>query len=74
VRRGSDPLQAYEAREWVSRMDLAFQSELSAEQRTLFDMHHLQNHPIQEIARMLHKSENAIKSNLYRARKVLLAR
>jgi RNA polymerase sigma-70 factor (ECF subfamily) len=74
VRRGSDPLQAYEAREWVSRMDVAFHSELSAEQRTLFDMHHLQNHPIQEIARMLHKSENAIKSNLYRARKVLLAR
>ncbi|MCC6642205.1 MAG: RNA polymerase sigma factor [Deltaproteobacteria bacterium] len=74
VRRDADPLQAYEAREWVSRMDSAMRSELSDEQRTLFHLHHLQNHPIQEIARTLRKSEDAIKSNLYRARKVLLAR
>ena len=74
VRREPDPLQAYEAREWVSRMDVAMRSELSDEQRTLFHLHHLQNHPIQEIARTLRKSEDAIKSNLYRARKVLLAR
>lgn len=74
VRREPDPLQAYEAREWVSRMDLAMHSELSDEQRTLFSLHHLQNHPIQAIARTLRKSEDAIKSNLYRARKVLLAR
>jgi len=74
VRREADPLQAYEARERISRMELAFCSELSEEQRTLFDMHHLQNHPIGEIARRLRKSEDAIKSNLYRARKLLLAR
>ncbi len=74
VRREPDPLQAYEAREWVSRMDLAFRSELSDEQQTLFSMHHLQNHPIQDIARTLRKTEDAVKSNLYRARKVLLAR
>ncbi len=74
IRREPDPLQAYEAREWVSRMDTAFRSELSEEQRTLFQMHHLQNHPIQDIARTLRKSEDAVKSNLYRARKLLLAR
>jgi RNA polymerase sigma-70 factor (ECF subfamily) len=74
VRREPDPLQAYEAQEWVSRMDLAFRTELSDEQQNLFNLHHLQNHPIQEIARTLRKSEDAIKSNLYRARKVLLAR
>jgi RNA polymerase sigma-70 factor (ECF subfamily) len=74
VRREADPLQAYEARERVSRMELAFCSELSEEQRTLFEMHHLENHPIGEIARRLRKSEDAVKSNLYRARKLLLAR
>jgi len=74
IRREPDPLQAYEAREWVARLDMAYRSELSDEQRTLFQMHHLQNHPIHEIARTLRKSEDAIKSNLYRARKVLLAR
>ncbi len=74
VRREPDPLQAYEATERASRLDTAFRDELSEEQRTLFHLHHLQNHPIQEIARALRKSEDAIKSNLYRARKVLLAR
>jgi RNA polymerase sigma-70 factor (ECF subfamily) len=74
IRREPDPLQAYEAREWVTRMDHTFRSELSEEQRTLFHLHHLQNHPIHEIARRLRKSEDAIKSNLYRARKMLLAR
>lgn len=74
VRREADPLQAYEAREWVSRMDHAYRRELSDEQRTLFQLHHIENHPIQDIARTLRKSEDAVKSNLYRARKVLLAR
>jgi RNA polymerase sigma-70 factor (ECF subfamily) len=74
VRREPDPLQSYEASEWVSRMDHAFRSELSEEQRTLFNLHHLQNRSIQDIARTLRKSEDAVKSNLYRARKVLLAR
>lgn len=74
VRREPDPLQSYEAREWMSRMDHAYRRELSDEQRTLFQLHHLENHPIQEIARSLRKSEDAVKSNLYRARKVLLAR
>lgn len=74
VRREPDPLQTYEAREWVSRMDTVLAQELTEEQRTLFHLHHLQHHPIQDIARALRKSEDAVKSNLYRARKVLLAR
>jgi RNA polymerase sigma-70 factor (ECF subfamily) len=74
VRREPDPLQVYEAREWVARMDTTFRNELSEEQQSLFSLHHLQNQPIQDIARSLRKSEDAIKSNLYRARKLLLAR
>ncbi|CAG0996460.1 ECF RNA polymerase sigma factor SigX [Myxococcaceae bacterium] len=74
IRREPDPLQAYEAAECVSRLDHVYRRELSDEQRTLFQLHHLENHPIQEIARSLRKSEDAVKSNLYRARKALLAR
>ena len=35
-------------------------------------MHHLLHRSIHEIARALDKSEDSIKSNLYRARRVLL--
>jgi RNA polymerase sigma-70 factor (ECF subfamily) len=74
VRREPDPLERYEAAERLTRMEAAVVSDLSAEQWRLFQLHHLENQPIQEIARVLNKSEDAIKSNLYRARKVLLAR
>ena len=47
---------------------------LTREQRTLFEMHHLHHRPIQELAQTLRKSEDAVKSHLYRARKLLLAR
>jgi DNA-directed RNA polymerase specialized sigma24 family protein len=47
---------------------------LSPEQRQLVELHHLQHHSIEDIARDLHKTEDAVKSNLYRARKLLLAR
>jgi len=74
VRREPDPHQNYEAREWVSRMEGLLARDLTDEQRTLFHLHHLQHQPIQDIARALRKSEDAVKSNLYRARKVLQAR
>jgi RNA polymerase sigma factor (sigma-70 family) len=74
VQREADPLQAYEARECMARMAAAYRDDLSDEQQTLFRLHHLQHHPIQDIARTLRKSEDAVKSNLYRARKVLMAR
>lgn len=68
------PVEAYECEELLSRMEMKLDSKLSAEQRTLFELHHLRDHTIGEIAVALDKSENAVKSNLYRARKILMAR
>lgn len=70
----ADPLAAYEYRERVVRIEDAMRRNLSDEQRELFQLHHVEHHSIQEIAAALHKTEDAIKSNLYRARKLLLAR
>lgn len=74
VHRSPTPHELYEAEERMSRLEDTARRRLSEEQRTLFEMHHLRNRPIQEIAKTLHKSEDAVKSNLYRARKLLLAR
>lgn len=68
------PLEAYEFDELLRQLAVRLDSRLNAEQRTLFRLHHLEDRPISEIASALEKSENAIKSNLYRARKMLLAR
>jgi RNA polymerase sigma-70 factor (ECF subfamily) len=73
IQREPDPHEQYEYRERLKRMNRAA-NELSEEQWRLFLLHHLQNLSIQEIAATLRKSEDAIKSNLYRARKALLAR
>jgi len=72
--READPHQAYELTERLGRMQQAIQKDLSPEQWQLFRLHHLENQSIQEIAGGLAKSEDAIKSHLYRARKLLLAR
>lgn len=74
IRREADPLEAYEASERLARMTDAVTNQLSSDQWHLFRLHHLQKKPIQEIARELDKTVDAVKSNLYRARKVLLAR
>lgn len=71
---GDDPLAAYECQERLQRLGRAMERELSPEQRDLVWMHHLQSRSIQDIATHLGKSEDAVKSNLYRARKLLLAR
>jgi len=68
------PLAAYEYRERLDHLADAMQERLSPEQRRMVELHHLQHHSIEDIARDLHKSEDAVKSNLYRARKLLLAR
>jgi RNA polymerase sigma-70 factor (ECF subfamily) len=68
------PLEVYEFEELLRQLEGRLATRLSNEQRQLFRLHHLEDRPISEIARSLHKSENAVKSNLYRARKVLLAR
>src|SRR5215831_1427340 len=73
VAREADPHEAYEYTERLARLEEAVESELSEEQRQLFELHHLEHRSIQEIASLLCKSEDAVKSHLYRARKVLLA-
>ena len=68
------PHESYECRERVARIETAAAQDLTAEQRLLFELHHLQHQPINDIAVLLDKSEDAVKSNLYRARRALLAR
>lgn len=68
------PLEAYECQERVWRMAATLEQKLSREQRLLFRLHHLDERPISEIAQVLDKTEDSIKSNLYRTRKLLLAR
>jgi RNA polymerase sigma-70 factor (ECF subfamily) len=68
------PHESYECRERVERLEATAAKELTPEQRLLFELHHLQHHPINDIAALLEKSEDAVKSNLYRARRLLLAR
>ncbi len=68
------PLEHYEYNERAAQIAHALESELSEEQRTVFALHHLESMPIAEIARSLEKSEDSIKSNLYRTRKLLLTR
>jgi RNA polymerase sigma-70 factor (ECF subfamily) len=72
LNRHPDPHEAYEVQERLERMAEIALHELTADQRDLFRLHHLQHHSIQHIARMLNKSEDSVKSNLYRARKRLL--
>ena len=68
------PHESYECRERVERIETAAAQDLTEEQRLLFELHHLRHQPINDIAVMLEKSEDAVKSNLYRARRALLAR
>ena len=68
------PLEHYECSERVARMEAAAREQLSEDQWRLFSLHHLQDRSVREIARFLDRSEDAVKSHLYRARKLLLAR
>ena len=74
LHRAATPDEQYECRERIARLEAAADEHLTSEQRNLFHMHHLEHRSITEIAATLRKSEDAVKSNLYRARKVLLAR
>ena len=69
----TDPHLAYEFNERLQRLQRGV-DELSTDQWELFRLRHLENRSIEEIAQQLAKSEDAVKSHLYRARKVLLAR
>jgi RNA polymerase sigma-70 factor (ECF subfamily) len=68
----ASPLEHYEVNERASQLNHVLEHEVSAEQRQLFEMHHLQSVPIAKIAQTLSKSEDSVKSNLYRTRKLLL--
>ncbi|MCA9505913.1 MAG: RNA polymerase sigma factor [Myxococcales bacterium] len=68
------PLEQYEMTERAGHLLHALEHEITSEQRQLFEMHHIEAMPIAEIARALSKSEDAVKSNLYRTRRQLLSR
>lgn len=70
----ANPLEQYEFNERASQIRRTLETEISDEQRTVFELHHLESVPIAEIARSLEKSEDSVKSNLYRTRKLLLTR
>ena len=67
------PDQVYECTERAVQLETYVAERLSADQRALFVLHHLEERPISEIAKRLGKSEDSIKSSLYRTRKLLLA-
>ena len=73
VQPAAMPDEIYECDERMRRIEAAARRRLSREQQRLFQLHHLQHLSITEIAGVLEKSEDAIKSNLYRTRKLLLA-
>jgi len=66
------PQDHYEYLERIAMIDQNAKQALTEEQRTLFHLHHLEHRSIAEIATQLGKSQNAVKSNLYRTRKLLL--
>ncbi len=68
------PLEVYECLELLAQIEGKLATRRTDEHRNLFVLHHLQDRSISEIASALDKSENAVKSNLYRARKILLSR
>jgi RNA polymerase sigma-70 factor (ECF subfamily) len=68
-----DPHAVYERKERLAQLELAAQ-QLSPVQWESFRLHHLEDVPIDDIARRGGLSRDAVKSHLYRARKLLLAR
>ncbi|MFL2935804.1 MAG: RNA polymerase sigma factor [Myxococcota bacterium] len=68
------PLDEYECTERFHQLSKTMERMLSEEQKMLFQLHHMEDRPISEIAQKLNKTEDAIKSNLYRTRRILLAR
>jgi RNA polymerase sigma-70 factor (ECF subfamily) len=74
LHRAATPLEDYECRERIARLEDTASRQLTEEQRTLFELHHLRHQSINDIAALTRKSEDSVKSNLYRARKLLLAR
>lgn len=74
LQRHPDPHQVYECQEWLGQLDRTARENLSDQQWRLFRLHHLEHRSIQEIATSLSTTEDAVKSHLYRARRILLTR
>jgi RNA polymerase sigma factor (sigma-70 family) len=72
-RREATPHDHYECVERIAQLESKAARHLTSEQRQLFELHHLHHQSIREIAREFDKTEDAVKSDLYRARHVLLA-
>jgi RNA polymerase sigma-70 factor (ECF subfamily) len=66
------PLEEYECQERIAHIERTAARELTTEQWRLFELHHLEHRSIQSIASTTCKSEDAVKSNLYRVRRVLM--
>jgi RNA polymerase sigma-70 factor (ECF subfamily) len=73
LQREATPHEHYECRERMSQLASAAQR-LTDEQWRLFELHHLEDRSIRDLAIALHRTPDSVKSNLYRARRVLLAR
>ena len=72
--REASPLENYECRERIARLDEGLRNDLTEKQRSLFLRHHLEEQPITSLASAGGASTDSVKSNLYRTRKLLLAR
>jgi len=72
--REPSPLEHYECRERLAEIETAARTRLTLDQWQLVELHHVKNHSVRRMASDLDRSEDSIKSNLYRARKLLLAR
>jgi RNA polymerase sigma-70 factor (ECF subfamily) len=68
------PLEHYECVERIAQIEATAREKLSQDQRELIELHHVNHRSVRDIARILDRSEDSVKSNLYRARKLLLAR
>ena len=67
------PDRIVEARRLLQACEDVVEHELTPTQRRIFHLKHLRRQPIRDIARTLGKSEDAIKANLYRMRRAILA-
>ena len=71
LQHADHPESLLELAERIDRMQRAF-ARLSDDQWDIFRMRHLEGCSIREIARRVNKTEDAVKSNLYRVRKAVL--
>jgi RNA polymerase sigma-70 factor (ECF subfamily) len=65
--------EAVDAKRLLVRCEASIAEDLTPLQRRIFQLKHLRQQPIRTIAGALGKSEDAVKANLYRMRRVLCA-